>query len=533
MHTLGVNWHVPRFPQGAGWRYAIALVGFLLSFFLREVLSAWLHDRDFVVFVPAIILIAFFADLGPAILTTLLSGIAVWYFFTPPFHSFRLDVDGVTGLATFLLSSAVAISLIHWVRVTNARLRAERARAEQAEWRIAADLHAMTQLVQLSHRLVRERTKIDDCLNEVIETAISVSGADKGTLQLLNSDSGTLTIAAQRGFETPFLRYFANVRDDATACAAAMRSRERIVVEDVTSNEMVAGQPSQAVLIDAGVRAVISTPLASSTGALLGMVSVHFCRPPRPREQDLRLLDLLARQAADYLERKRAEEIEETLIREVQHRSNNLLTVVQAIANLTLSGEYSPAQARAAFEARLQALARANRQLTRSNWVGVNLNEIVRLELEPFADRAIVEGADVVLGPQQAQNFSLALHELATNAAKYGALANGTGMVEVSWALVDSGKNTRLKFKWQEQGGPPVVAPTRRGFGTSLLKATFAHVRIDYLTEGLRCGIEVSLSHGKRDMDGNLGSEGFEATERSQTDRHQSLCAPHATDNAS
>ena len=106
------------------------------------------------------------------------------------------------------------------------------------------------------------------------------------------------------------------------ACAAAMRSRERIVVEDVTSNEMFAGQPSQAVLIDAGVRAVISTPLASSTGALLGMISVHFCRPPRPREQDLRLLDLMARQTADYLERKRAEEIEETLIREVQHRSN-------------------------------------------------------------------------------------------------------------------------------------------------------------------------------------------------------------------
>ena len=98
----------------------------------------------------------------------------------------------------------------------------------------------------------------------------------------------------------------------------------------------------------------------------------------------------------------------------------------------------------------------------------MNLNEIVRLELEPFADRAIVEGADVVLGPQQAQNFSLALHELATNAAKYGALSNGTEMVEVFWALVDSGKNTRLKFKWQEQGGPPVVAPTRRGFGTSL-----------------------------------------------------------------
>lgn len=90
-------------------------------------------------------------------------------------------------------------------------------------------------------------------------------------------------------------------------------------------------------------------------------------------------MDLLARQTADYLERKRAEEVEQYLVREVQHRSNNLLSVIQAIAHRSLSGEYSLADAKAAFEARLQALARANRQLTRSSWSGVDLTDIARL----------------------------------------------------------------------------------------------------------------------------------------------------------
>jgi two-component sensor histidine kinase len=211
-------------------------------------------------------------------------------------------------------------------------------------------------------------------------------------------------------------------------------------------------------------------------------------------------MDLLARQTADFLERKRAEEIEKTLIREVQHRSNNLLAVIQSIAHRSLSGDYPLALAKQAFEARLQALARANRQLTQSNWCGVNLNEIVRLELEPFADRTIVEGVNVTLGPHYAQNFCLALHELATNAAKYGALSNRHGRVEVSWTIATGPNNDRLKFKWRERGGPAIVAPTRRGFGTSLLKAAFEDVRFDYASEGLDCEIDLLLPQNQPDV---------------------------------
>jgi PAS domain S-box-containing protein len=367
---------------------------------------------------------------------------------------------------------------------------------KQAEAHIAADLRDMTQLNELSSKLVREGAEIDENLIAVLETAIALAGAGKGNLQLFNSETGTLTIAAQHGFEAPFLQFFDYVRDDASACAAAMRSGKRVIIEDVANSEIFAGQPSRDVLMGAGVRAVTSTPLMSSTGSLLGMISTHFNEPRRPDERELHLTDLLARQTADYLQRKRAEETEDTLLREIQHRSNNLLAVMQTIASRSLSGSYTLAEAKAAFEGRLQALARANRQLTRSNWSGVSLTEIVRSELRPFSDRTFFKGIDVSLTPKHAQNFSLALHELATNATKYGALSNGSGKVDVSWVLVSQGRTNALKFKWCESGGPPVAAPTEHGFGTALLKATFPNARIDYATEGLSCEIDIILGHG-------------------------------------
>jgi two-component sensor histidine kinase len=475
-----------RLPQSAFLRYALAVAAFLMSLLLRGALETWLPtDRGFIVFLPAVILTTFFAGLGPAIVTAVLSGVALWYIFLPPFYSFALTPADAVGLTTFAFSSIVAIALVHWLRVTVARLEVERARAE-------ALLSDMTLLHQLGNRLALEDSARDECLDEIIGTAIGIAGADKGNLQVYDADSGKLTIAAQRGFDDPFLKFFASLTDG-SACGAAIHSVERVIVEDVTISSIFAGQASRQVLLDAGVRAVISTPLMSSEGALLGVISTHFARPHRPAEQQLRSTDLLARQAAGYLERQRAQDIQATLNRELQHRSNNLLAVVQAIASRSLSGDHSPAQARALFQARLQALARVNRRLMETNWGGVGVRDIVRLELEPFAGRAIVEGADVALGAQHAQSLSLALHELATNAAKYGALTNGSGRIGISWALSRDDQRSVLQFKWRESGGPIVTAPTRRGFGTTLLTAAFADVRLDYAADGLSCEFAVPL----------------------------------------
>jgi PAS domain S-box-containing protein len=195
----------------------------------------------------------------------------------------------------------------------------------------------------------------------------------------------------------------------------------------------------------------------------------------------------------DITEQKRAAEAEQILVRELQHRTNNLVAVIQGIAQRTLSGPISLDEARKTFEGRLLALAGTYRQLAKSNWSGVTLSEIVRLTLEPFTARTPIDGPDVMLDEKNAQNLSLALHELATNAMKHGALSSVGGKVSIVWAIAGDSGEPILKLRWQERGGPPVLAPNKRGFGTSLLEATFSEVNFDYARGGLTCEIHVPL----------------------------------------
>jgi signal transduction histidine kinase/DNA-binding response OmpR family regulator len=182
-----------------------------------------------------------------------------------------------------------------------ARLRRET--AEQA----AADLQAMTVLHEVGTLCVRVGNNFTGCVQAIVDAAIAITGADKANLQVLDPASGGLRIIAHRGFDPPFLAFFDDVRNDASACRAAHKSAQRIVVEDVSRSEIFAGQPSLTVLLDAGVHAVQSIPLLSARGNVLGMLSIHFCRRHSPSERELRLVDLLARQAADYLERKKVD----------------------------------------------------------------------------------------------------------------------------------------------------------------------------------------------------------------------------------
>ena len=181
----------------------------------------------------------------------------------------------------------------------------------------AADLKAMRRLNEVGTRCAKDGHDIPACLKEILNVAIEISGAEKGVIQLLDVESGALTIETQTGFDEPFLTFFANVEGGETIWRAAMNSHQRVIVEDVRESEMFAANQWLQTLSDAGVRAVQSVPLMSSGGKLLGIMSTHFSEPHRPSEQELRLMDLLARQTADYLERKRVEgEREELLLRE-------------------------------------------------------------------------------------------------------------------------------------------------------------------------------------------------------------------------
>ncbi|HTS18595.1 MAG TPA: PAS domain S-box protein [Verrucomicrobiae bacterium] len=197
--------------------------------------------------------------------------------------------------------------------VTNLVLGAvvsERRNVEEAlrgkEEQMRSDLEDMAELEQCSEQLVKHG-QAQPMLERIVETAIAITGADRGNLQLLDTGSGTLGIAAQRGFQKPFLDFFAGTHAGRAACGVAMQRGERVVVEDVLQSELFAGTPALQILVDADVRAVQSTPLFSRSGELLGILSTHFCQPHRPGPRQIQLLDLLARQAADFIDRCRSE----------------------------------------------------------------------------------------------------------------------------------------------------------------------------------------------------------------------------------
>ena len=207
----------------------------------------------------------------------------------------------------------------------------------------------------------------------------------------------------------------------------------------------------------------------------------------------------------DISSRKEAESHRELLIAELNHRVKNTLAVIQGIANQTFKGERASPEAKEAFEGRIIALACAHDLLTRSNWENAALAELAADTLQahgPYQQRISLSGPEVLLSPRYALALGLALHELFTNAVKYGALSNDSGRVELVWSCTPP-PDRMLRLVWRETGGPEVVPPTRRGFGSLLLERMLAQdlhgtVATEFDPQGLRCSISTSLStHAK------------------------------------
>jgi PAS domain S-box-containing protein len=222
-------------------------------------------------------------------------------------------VDTAVGTAMLLLTQIILFSLLLWwcVRAVASRERKQKLTEDalrESERRATADLEATTRLYELGDQCANSKVAFEQCLKSILETGIAITRADKGNIQLLDAESETLKLAVQHGFDGPFLKFFASVgSDDAAACGGALQSSERIVIEDVARSGVFSGQRSLSVLLEAGVHAVQSTPLISSDGKILGIISTHFSTPHRPSQRELRFMDLLTRQAADFIERKQAE----------------------------------------------------------------------------------------------------------------------------------------------------------------------------------------------------------------------------------
>jgi PAS domain S-box-containing protein len=504
------------------------------------------------------------------------------------------------------------------LRSSDASSRTHLAELRAVEAQLADDASALKRLNEATSRLW-QAGELNAGLNEMLQAAIEFLGAHKGNIQLFDAARRVLVIAAHQGFEQPFLDFFKEVSaEDNAACGQALRSMRRVVIEDVESNESYV--PYRSVASAAGYRAVLASPLVGRTGTMLGMLSVYFRNVRHPTAHELELLDLYARQAADYIERyrndealreseerykgiyqhagtgiaiwdlngrlvscnpaysemrrasedelrglsfddivhpedrkqhaskiqelisqqipafeienrclakggrhlwvhkyvsllrdgtgqsaniitlvtnvterKQHEEQIDLLLHEVNHRSKNLLSLVQAIAQQTINTK--PDDFLPRFQARIQALAASHDILVGNKWKGADLRELARSQLGHFGDlldkRIELTGPPIFASASAAQALGMAFHELATNATKYGALADECGRVGLNWKIIQNTEGEDLLvIAWTESDGPQVVPPSSSGFGSTVIcrlaeRSLGASVELNYFRTGL------------------------------------------------
>jgi PAS domain S-box-containing protein len=199
----------------------------------------------------------------------------------------------------------------------------------------------------------------------------------------------------------------------------------------------------------------------------------------------------------DITERKRAEERQRFLVSELDHRVKNVLSTVRAIITQTQGASSSHKDFVTGLNRRFDSLERTHELLSKSNWRGASLAAIVRREFAPYATgNAEARGPSVTLKAEAVQVVAMVLHELTTNAAKYGAFSNRTSRVSVRWRWPQTGSRDRLLIEWLETGGPPVLAPKQSGYGTGIIRELIpfelgGKVDLVFVSEGIRCRLEI------------------------------------------
>jgi two-component sensor histidine kinase len=337
--------------------------------------------------------------------------------------------------------------------------------------------------------------------DDIVTLATQICGTSIAVVSLVDADrqwfKARIGLAA---CDTPL---------DQSVCAHALAGDDLMVIPDLSLDARTSGM--EMVTGRSAIRFYAGAPLTTSTGMILGTLCVMDAGP-RPdgltqRQRDG--LNALARQVMDQIElrealseRLRADERQEILKLELAHRLKNLIAMVQAIATQTLRNAPDMATAGKVLSDRLMALARAQDILFAGPAEGASLETLLRqgLAVHPGSDGQVaVDGPDVEVGAKVGLSLVLVVHELATNAVKYGALSSPDGRVRVQWEVSGPAGAEELRLEWSESGGPGVSPPTRRGFGTRLIERTLTghvggRIALEYPPDGARCRIEAPLA---------------------------------------
>ncbi len=270
-----------------------------------------------------------------------------------------------------------------------------------------------------------------------------------------------------------------------------------VIVENLASESRFIGQP---LLRQHGVVSGLTIPIAGRDGRTYGVLGVHTTKPRTFSENDVSFLAAVANMIAGAIQRRQLDQRHELMIRELRHRSGNLFAQLLALFSQTAKTSKNIAELVPKYEARVLALANAHRLITESGWRSASLTEILNPLLAPYLDRVTLAGPDVFLEPDPTFGLSAAVHELATNASKYGSLSARAGRVEVAWSVQRTELGLTLLFDWKERNGPPHKRTRRPGFGSKLIHTVIERqlngkVQQSFGPKGMETKLTIPLTH--------------------------------------
>lgn len=239
-----------------------------------------------------------------------------------------------------------------------------------------------------------------------------------------------------------------------------------VIVDQLAAETRFTGQP---LLHDHQVVSGVTAPIAGQDGKAYGVLGVHTRRQRKFADYDVSFIGALANVLAGAIQRWQLDRRHELMIRELRHRSGNLFAQLLALFSQTAKSSRSIADLVTKYEARVLALANAHRLVTEGGWKSTSLNELLGTLLAPYRDRMTLEGADVLLEPDPTLGLSMALHELATNALRHGALSRVDGHVSLRWHVASTRQGLTLVLDWIESGSPYLKRPRQTGFGSRLI----------------------------------------------------------------
>ena len=353
-------------------------------------------------------------------------------------------------------------------------------------------------LLNLSDQ-IRDLARADDILMTVAEALGKHLGVTRVGYGEIDHATMTLTTLVDWHAEgMPYMMGRHPLTPFGSFVCGEMRAGRPIVIGDALSDPRIADNVDVFVALQTIGNITISLVKERQLRAAL---YVHHVAKRSWSQSEIELCRDVAERTWSAVERARSDARQRLLINELNHRVKNTLATVQSVAAHSFSiGD--PNAARAAFEARLFALSKTHDVLTRENWEGANLRDIVQEALAPYQrdniERIRIRGESIQLPPRVALPFAMALHELSTNGVKYGSLSAEAGELQIVWNLIKTDEGPQLSLTWTETGGPLTRKPTRKGFGSRLIERGLSRelggsVTLDYRPAGLVCNFRFPL----------------------------------------